>query len=85
MWTAHHLNRGQILYKNIQNMELKILISFLCLREYDIQVFVQLLYNNKCLLIERNSPLYSYQTFPRSLQTLQRGFSEQICQKKLNG
>ena len=40
MWLAHHLNRGEIFFKkkSFKNMELNILISFLCTREYDIQV-----------------------------------------------
>ena len=39
--------RAHFYNKNIQNMELNILISFLCTREYDIQgskVFVKRLY-----------------------------------------
>ena len=39
-------------------MELNILISFLCTREYDIQdskVFVNFLYNCKCLLTEKTT------------------------------
>ena len=39
-------------------MELNKLISFRCIREYDIQgskVFVKILYNSKCLLTEKNN------------------------------
>ena len=54
--------------KHIQNMELNLLIGFLCTREYDMQggkVFVKLLsmINVNLRKKTRFSPLYSYQKF----------------------
>ena len=66
-------------------MELSILISFLCTREYDIKgskVFVKLLYNKKCLLTENNNNLV-HCTHTKSSQELVTNFEK--GHKPLNG